>query len=190
MNMMEQTMIVLGISLEVFGAMECQGSLVAKIEKRQLAVFCGILAAGQTLSLGGGDLLALLMSSQGTQAKEIFLGQAVAAAIFLFLGVRLLLKAWKNEEVMERREEKFEVKKFLARYFKSILFTFLTGIALGFLSGSISFLIALSLISTILVTVVGMYTGYRMGYEYRMPAYVLGGILLITGGLDVILKFV
>ena len=186
--MIEETIVILGISLEIFGAMECQGSLVAKIEKKQLFIFCAILAVGQALVLGIGDFLSLFLSRHEVQAKEIFLGQVVAAAIFLFLGARLLLKAWRNEGVVERREENFEVKRFLRIYIRSILFTFLAGIALGFLGGSIPVLLVLTLFLTILVTVIGMYTGYRLGFEHKMKAYVLGGILLIAGSADVILR--
>lgn len=189
MSMIEETVVVLGISLEIFGAMECQGSLVAKIEKRQLFIFCAILAAGQVLALGIGNFLSLFLSRNETQAKEIFLGQAVAAAIFLFLGIRLLVKAWRNEGIVERREEKFEIKRFLEVYSKGILFTFLAGIALGFLGSSVLVLLVLTLLLTILVTVIGMYTGYRLGFEHKMKAYVLGGLLLIAGSVDVILRY-
>ncbi len=189
MSMIEETVVVLGISLEIFGAMECQGSLVAKIEKRQLFIFCAILAAGQVLALGIGNFLSLFLSRSETQAKEIFLGQAVAAAIFLFLGIRLLVKAWRNEGIIERREEKFEIKRFLEVYSKGILFTFLAGIALGFLGSSVPVLLVVTLLLTILVTVIGMYTGYRLGFEHKMKAYVLGGLLLIAGSVDVILRY-
>lgn len=189
MNMIEETVVVLGLSLEIFGAMECQGSLVAKIEKKQLFMFCAILAAGQGLALGIGNFLSLFLSRQQIQAKEIFLGQAVAAAIFLFLGIRLLLKAWRNERIVERREEKFHIKRFLEIYSKGILFTFLAGIALGFLGSSLRVLLVLTLFLTILVTVVGMYTGYRLGFEHKMKAYVLGGLLLIAGSVDVIFRY-
>lgn len=189
MSMIEETVVVLGISLEIFGAMECQGSLVAKIEKRQLFIFCAILAAGQVLALGIGNFLSLFLSRNETQAKEIFLGQAVAAAIFLFLGIRLLVKAWRNEGIVERREEKFEIKRFLEVYSKGILFTFLAGIALGFLGSSVPVLLVVTLLLTILVTVIGMYTGYRLGFEHKMKAYVLGGLLLIAGSVDVILRY-
>lgn len=188
MNMLEEVIVVLGISLEIFGAMECQGSLVAKIEKKQLMIFCSILAVGQTLTLGIGDVLSQFLSGHGTQVKDIFVGQVIAAAIFLFLGGRLLLKAWKNEGLIERREEKFDVKKFLGSYFRSILFTFLAGFAMGFLGRSIFIILALTIVLTILVTIVGMYTGYRLGFEYKMRAYVLGGILLIAGGVGVIIN--
>lgn len=189
MSMIEETVVVLGISLEIFGAMECQGSLVAKIEKKQLFIFCAILAAGQVLALGIGDFLSLYLSRHEMQAKEIFLGQTVAAAIFLFLGIRLLLKAWRNEGIVERREEKFEIKRFLKIYSKGILFTFLAGIALGFLGSSVLVLLVLTLLLTILVTVIGMYTGYRLGFEHKMKAYALGGLLLIAGSVDVILRY-
>lgn len=189
MNMLVETLVVLGISLEIFGAMECQGSLVAKIEKKQLLVFCAMLAAGQAFALGIGDVLAVFLSRHGAQARESFLGQAVAAAIFLALGLRLLIKAWKNERIVEHRQEKFQVKKFLTVYSKGVSFTFLAGVALGFLGGSISVLLLLTLFSTVLVTVVGMYTGYRLGFEHKMKAYVLGGLLLIGGSLDVIVGF-
>lgn len=189
MNMIEETVVVLGLSLEIFGAMECQGSLVAKIEKKQLFMFCAILAAGQGLALGIGNFLSLFLSRQQIQAKEIFLGQAVAAAIFLFLGIRLLFKAWRNERIVERREEKFHIKRFLEIYSKGILFTFLAGIALGFLGSSLRVLLVLTLFLTILVTVVGMYTGYRLGFEHKMKAYVLGGLLLIAGSVDVIFRY-
>ncbi len=187
MDILVETVVVLGISLEIFGAMECQGSLVAKIEKRQLLIFCAVLAAGQTMALGIGDVLSGLLSRQG--AQESFQGRAAAAAIFLLLGLRLLLKAWKNERIVERREEKFQVKRFLVIYSRGILYTFFAGVALGFLGSSVSVLLLLTLFLTILVTVVGMYTGYRLGFEHKIKAYVLGGILLIAGSVDVVAGF-
>ena len=43
MNWMENLLIVAGVSLDIFAAMECQGSLVAKINKKNLTVICGIV---------------------------------------------------------------------------------------------------------------------------------------------------
>ena len=189
MKMIEQIIVVLGISLEVFGAMECQGSLVAKIEKKQLLIFCSILAAGQTVALGVGHFLSQFLSRYRAQATDNFLGQVIAAAILLFLGVRLFHKAWRNEGLLERRKEKFEVKKFLGIYLSDILFTFLAGFALGFLDGNILPLLAASFVLTIVVTIVGMYTGYRLGFEYKMRAYVFGGLLLVAGGAGVVLGY-
>lgn len=190
MNMLEQIIVVLGISLEIFGAMECQGSLVAKIDKKQLLIFCSVLTIGQTVALGIGNILSRFLSRYGTQEKDNFLGQVISAAILLFLGIRLLHKAWRNEGIVERREERFEVKRFLSIYVQSILFTFLAGFALGFLGSGIAVILVVSFILTVLVTVIGMYTGYHLGFEHKMKAYVSGGLLLIAGGVGVILGYI
>jgi hypothetical protein len=40
MNALENLLIIAGISLDIFAAMECQGSLIAKIDKKQLGKLC------------------------------------------------------------------------------------------------------------------------------------------------------
>ena len=47
MNALENLLIIAGISLYIFAAMECQGSLVAKIDKKQLGKLCVLIAAWQ-----------------------------------------------------------------------------------------------------------------------------------------------
>lgn len=189
MNVVEEMVILLGISLDIFGAMECQGSLVAKIDKKQLVIFSGILTAGQTVALTFGSIFAKLLCQKQIQVQDVFLGQVMAAAIFLCLGLRLLVKAWKNEGVVEHREETFDVGPFLRRYVHSVLFTMLTGFAMGFLGTPLAVQLLLAVIFTVLAAIIGMYTGYRLGYEHKMKAYAIGGVLLIAGCVDVIIKY-
>ena len=190
MDMIEELVILLGISLDIFGAMECQGALVAKIEKKQLAVYSGILSAGQVVFLGAGGYISQLLCQGRIQAQESFLGKAAAAAIFLCLGLRLFLKAWKNEQIVERREESVDVKRFLKRYIHGSMFTLLTGIALGFLGKRLSVSLLLVAALTITATIVGLYTGYRLGYEHKLKAYILGGALLFAGGAEVLTRYI
>lgn len=188
MNVLEVLVILTGISLDVFGAMECCGSLVARIEKKQLAVISSILAAGQMIFLGMGSALSWFVCQGRARTGELFLGQVAAAGIFLCLGLRLIVKAWKNEEIVEHRQEKIEVWKMFKLYIHGSLFTLLTGIALGFLGNDILILLLLTIALTVLAAVFGMYTGYRLGYEHKMKAYVLGGFLLIAGSVDVFVR--
>lgn len=188
MNVLEVLMILTGISLDVFGAMECYGSLVARIEKKQLAALSGILAAGQMVCLGVGSAFSRLVCRGGAQAGDLFLGQVAAAAIFLCLGLRLIVKAWKNEGVVEHRQEKLDMWKMFKLYLRGSLFPLLAGIAMGFLGNNLPVLLLLAIALTVLAAVVGMYTGYRLGYEHKLKAYVLGGLLLIAGSVDVIVR--
>lgn len=190
MNSIEELIIILGISLDIFAVMECQGSLVAKVEKKQLVIFCAILVTGQALTLELGEFISLLLCKNMAQRHEIFLGQVIAAAIFLCLGVRLLLKAWRNERIVERREEKFDVLEFIKFYARTSIFTLLAGFAFGFLESSMSVILVMITVMTILVTVFGIYTGYRLGFEHKVKAYLAGGILLMLGGVDVIVRHI
>lgn len=187
MSIVEEFVIILGISLDIFAVMECQGSLVAKVEKKQLISFCKILVVGQVVALGIGNFISLLFCQNVTEGDEIFLGQVVAAVIFLCQGMRLFLKAWRNERIVEHREEKFDVGEFIRLYARTSLFTLLTGLAFGFLGSNMLIVLLLITVMTVLVTVFGMYTGYRLGFEHKIKAYLAGGVLLVAGGMDVIL---
>lgn len=178
--------IILGLSLDIFAVMECQGSLVAKVEKKKLASFCGILAAGQAVALGAGSFISLLLCQNIRGRGEVFLGQVAAAAIFLCQGVRLFWKAWRNERIVERRKEKFDIPEFAQFYVKTSLFTLLAGLGFGFLGSSVERILALVAVVTVLATVFGIYTGYRLGFEHKIKAYLAGGILLVAGGMDVV----
>ena len=113
MNWIENVLIIAGVSLDIFAAMECQGALVAKVDKKQLSVICALIAVWQLCALALGNYLSGLLYRNELAHDENFVGLVIAAVIFFGLGIRLIAKAIKNEWVNERREESLDVKKFL-----------------------------------------------------------------------------
>lgn len=190
MSIIEELIIITGISLDVFAVMECQGSLVAKIEKKHLALMSVILVAGQVLALGIGKFLSVLLHTYQVSDYEIFLEEVLAVAIFLCMGIRLLLKAWKNERVIEHREENFKIREFVRLCVRNCIFTLFIGIAFGFLGSAMLRVLLMTVIATVAVTILGMYTGYHLGYEHKVKAYLGGGILLMAAGVDVIVRYI
>ena len=112
MNWIENLLILVGISLDIFAGMECQGSLVAKIDKKHLTLVCGLIAIWQLAALYIGNVLAGLLYINDLARNERFIGTVIAAVIFFCLGVRLIVKAIKNERVNEHREENLGFKRF------------------------------------------------------------------------------
>ena len=49
MNWIENVLIIAGVSLDIFAAMECQGALVAKVDKKQLSVICALIWRSGTI---------------------------------------------------------------------------------------------------------------------------------------------
>ena len=190
MNLIELLAITAGISLDIFAAVECEGAQLAKINKRHLFQACAAAAFCQAIAIYLGHLGAQLLNRYDMQENLSLTAQTFSAAVFLFMGIRLLLKAWKNEAVQEHLSVGLGWGKFWHMAGITALYTGLAGVALGFLQIGITRALVLMVCMTVAAVVVGMYTGYRFGYEQKTKAYAAGGVLLVMSGLDVIVRFV
>lgn len=189
MSWIENLLILSGLLLDVFAAVECQGSLVSKVDKRHLSLICLLIGAGQLLALYVGYFLASLVGKrEAVSGNDALLGNVIAILIFFGLGVRLAVKAVKNEQVHEHLERSLGYRRFVMMALGSGIYTILTGIAFGFLrTGLIMILVMVAAVSVVYI-VAGMYTGYHFGYEMKRRAYLIGAVLLWLAGADVIVR--
>ena len=186
MNWMENLLIVVGVSLDIFAAMECQGSLVAKINKKNLTVICGIVALAQLITLYLGHFLSSLFCRYRSVPDEKLLGQIISMVIFMILGIRLMVKAIRNEHVEEHLEHHLGIRRFVRMACISGIYTLLTGIAFGFLETNVLMILIMIVVCTVAFVIGGIYTGYRVGYEAKTKVYIVGALLLWVAGLDVL----
>ena len=185
MNWMENLLIA-GVSLDIFAAMECQGSLVAKINKKNLTVICGIVALAQLITLYLGHFLSSLFCHYRSVPDEKLLGQIISMVIFVILGIRLMVKAIRNEHVEEHLEHHLGIRRFVRMACISGIYTLLTGIAFGFLETNVLMILIMIVVCTVAFVIGGIYTGYRVGYEAKTKVYIVGALLLWVAGLDVL----
>lgn len=186
MNWMENLLIIAGVSLDIFAAMECQGSLVAKINKKNLTVICGIVALAQLITLYLGHFLSSLFCRYRSVPDEKLLGQIISMVIFMVLGIRLMVKAIRNEHVEEHLEHNLGIRRFVRMACISGIYTLLTGIAFGFLETNVLMILIMIAVCTVAFVIGGIYTGYRVGYEAKTKVYIVGALLLWVAGLDVL----
>lgn len=186
MNWMENLLIIAGVSLDIFAAMECQGSLVAKINKKILTVICGIVALAQLITLYLGHFLSSLFCRYRSVPDEKLLGQIISMVIFMILGIRLMVKAIRNEHVEEHLEHHLGIRRFVRMACISGIYTLLTGIAFGFLETNVLMILIMIVVCTVAFVIGGIYTGYRVGYEAKTKVYIVGALLLWVAGLDVL----
>lgn len=189
MNWIEAVLIILGISLDIFGAVACQGALVEKIEKKHLVLVCTVVTVLQVGAIFIGNQASTFLLSIDGKEDSLFIGRIIASVIFLGLGVRLCFKAWKNEAILERRENVLTIKRFAKITMITSAYTVLTGIAFGFLTTNVWFIILLLICFTIAVVVSGLYTGYHFGFRPKTKAFLIGGIMLIIGGISVMIHY-
>lgn len=189
MNWIETILVILGVSLEIFVTMACKGAQLSKIEKKPLVILCVLFAVWQTAALylgsAAGMFLRLREPSPQDGNTEI-----IAVVIFGVLGISMIYKAWKNEPIMERRNDRYAWKSLIARLALVSLWTLTLGAALGFLGTGTVILLTAILVATIVVVITGLYVGYHFGYEQKTKAYAIGGVLLLLGAVDTIIRFV
>ena len=188
MNWIENLLIVAGISLDIFGAMECQGSLVNKVNKKLLSGICVLMAVCQLIALFLGHFLSDLFCKSHPMSDERFLGEILAMVIFFGLGIRLIVKAIRNERVEEHLETNLGIHRFVRLATVSSLYTVLAGIAFGFVGTNLVAILIMIVVVTIAFVIGGMYTGYHMGFTSKTTVYTVGAILLWIAGIDVLLQ--
>ena len=191
MSWIEIVLITIGMSLDTFAAVECQGALVAKLEKKRLSMAVTVIALWQTIALLIGSFLVTLLNQYDTQLSgEAFIGRILAILILFGMGLRMFVKAWRNERIVEKREDGLDIKKTFFSIAKGTIFTILTGIAFAFLEADIKAVLIMIICVTIALVIIGLYTGYRLGFEQKSKAYIGGGALLIAAGIDVIVRYI
>ena len=187
MNWIENLLIIAGVSLDIFAAMECQGSMIAKVNKKNLTAICGIIAVAQLITMYVGHLLSSLFCRRRAVADEQLLGQIIALVIFMGLGIRLMVKAVRNEHIEEHLEKDINMKRLVHTACVSGIYTLLAGIAFGFLETNILMILIMITVCTIAFVIGGIYTGYRMGFTAKTKVYVVGAILLWVAGIDILI---
>ena len=101
----------------------------------------------------------------------------------MILGIRLMVKAIRNEHVEEHLEHHLGIRRFVRMACISGIYTLLTGIAFGFLETNVLMI----LIMIVVCTVAFVIAGYRVGYEAKTKVYIVGALLLWVAGLDVLI---
>lgn len=186
MDWWEILLITVGISLDIFAAVECQGALAARVQKRELIVVGITIAAWQMGALFLGSYFAHLLYTHRTEDRLLVM--VLVVVILICLGIRMICKAVKNEGMIEHREDGINFKRFVRLAAVTSAYTVLAGAVLGFMGSSMLQILLMIAVVTFAVVILGMYTGYHFGFEQKTKAYVIGGLLLIIAGMDVIIK--
>ena len=190
MGWIEKLLIVAGASLDIFAAMECQGSLISKVSKKQLSIICVLIAVFQLLSMYIGYFLSTLVIKKNPVSDEALLGEILSIAILFCLGIRLSIKAVKNERIEERLQAEISIKRTMRIAALTSGYTILAGIAFGFLNTGLFAILVMVTVLTVVCIIAGVYTGYHFGFEHKTKVYVLGALLFWIAGIDIIIRCV
>lgn len=188
MHILVMELTAIGFSMDIYAAVTCQGAMLASIKKRKVLAVGGIFCIGQMLSFLVGYLSAraLLKSSQLTHVNEFVLW--IAGILFVAAGGRMLWRGIRDVDITEHLIAGVSIKEEIETSLKYSLNGLLGGIACGFCGMTFWQMLVSIVILTILMVILGYYSGFRLGTAPRKKAYLAGGCLLVIAGAVVIMQ--
>jgi putative Mn2+ efflux pump MntP len=188
MSWLENLLIIAGILLDIFAAMEIQGAMIAKLKKRTILIACAVVASSELVFYFGGYAICRLLSFRGYLADPVKDGETIAAVIVALLGIRLILKAIRSEFIQEKRRDSLLVFDYIRIVIVSSFYTAAAGCACGLVGITIWQIIAIILVISVLMVFGGLYTGMHFGFEKKTIAYIVGALLLWGVGAEILIN--
>ena len=152
-------------------------------------ILCVLFAVWQTAALYIGSACGMFLRLRDVNPNGSVTG-IIAVVIFGVLGIMMIHKAWKNEAILEHRNDKYAWKGLIARLALISIGTLALGAALGFLGTARAILLIAISAATVIVVIAGLYVGYHFGYEQKTKAYAIGGVMLLAGAVDTVVRYV
>lgn len=190
MGMAEIIIVSIGLSLDVFVAVAYLGAGFSRIDRRNMILLSLLFGGMQLGALILGNLITLLPFFPGPHSRHMAdRWETLTVLIFAGLGLYMVLKGVRKEDVLEERKDEIEWKRVAVLSGVTSIDALFAGVGLGFLDTEM-IAQALTLFPvTVLETLLGVYMGYMLGLEHNRKAYWTGGALLLIASLDVAIHY-
>lgn len=182
MNTLISIIIIVGISLDILGTMEVEGAMLGELKKKDVAQASLMVMALQLAFFFGGYFVCHMINKYGVFTYGDITAAIIAVAIFVLLGIRLLVKGIRYALVEESRQE-FSLAKYMHIIVTLCFYTLAGGCACGFMGISPLLLLFAMIIGSVAVTVAGLMIGYHYGFGSKSTGYFVGTALLWIVGI-------
>ncbi len=184
MNTLICILIIIGISLDVLGTMEIEGAMLGEIKKKDMALASLMVIGLQISFFFGGYFACSMVVKYDIFTHGEITATIIAVAIFMILGIRLLVKGIRKAFVEERRQE-FSLSKYMKGLVTLCFYTLCAGCACGFIEAPVIILLVTIIICSAAVTIGGLSIGYHFGFGSKSTGYFVGTAILWFVGIYV-----
>ena len=188
MGFIEVLLVCIGISFDVLAVSVCQGAVLMKIEKSKLIRMILIFCLTQAAAIALGNVCVYLPMFRERADDSASLYNFCSLVIMLGLGLYLIHKGHKNSDMLERRAEINFRTVWISALITSVDSLF-AGLLFSFLDASMLFSSVCVILTTALAVVAGIHLGYRLGYEPKKKAYIIGGAVLFVVAIEVLIRY-
>lgn len=181
MNVIELILASMGVSLDVFAVTVWKGANYANLDKNKTLKISLLFSGMQCLFLLLGNIFTAIPLFRHRHLS--LLNSLAGIIIFFALGFLMLYKAFPKSILQEHRES-YSYKQLLILAVIASVDSLILGFGYGLLYTRILPALLVMFIVTTLCAVLGLQSGYRLGFKHRNGAYILGFVILIIIGIE------
>ena len=190
MSVVEILLVSVGLSIDAFVAVAYIGAGFSKIQIKNMVGLCFLFGGMQLGTLLIGNLITLLPMFSWAHAQDMADSwEGLTVLIFAGLGIYMICKGIKRENVLERRQDTIDWKTTTILSALTSIDAFFAGVGLGFLDTEMICQALILFPVTVLEVIFGIIVGYRLGLKHNRHAYWIGGALLLISSADVMLHY-
>lgn len=186
MSLLEVILIAVGLSMDAFAVSMCRGLEMRKFNLKHALIIALAFGFAQAIMPLLGYYLAVGFSEYVTSFDHF-----IAFILLGIIGGKMIYDSLtEKEEESEEKQEKLNVKQLFLMAIATSIDALAIGISFAFLEDSLNIFISVSLIGgiTFILSVIGVFLGFKVGSKFKNKATFVGGLVLILIGLKILLE--
>lgn len=187
MGLLEILLVCIGISFDVLAVSVCYGAVLMEIDKVKMLRMTAIFCTTQVIAATIGHLFVFMPMFRDRAESTSTLYSFCSIVMMLALGFFLLYKGRKNSDMLERRSE-LDFRRIRMTAMFTAVDSLFAGLLFSFMDANIFMSLICLLVVTALAVIAGLYVGYRLGYEPKKIAYIIGASVLLVAAIDVFIR--
>jgi len=183
MDIFTLLLIAAGLAMDAFAVALCKGLTMKKLVIKHavvIAVFFGVFQAIM-------PVIGWFLGKQ-FEAYITAFDHWIAFVLLLFLGVKMIFEALKDEDADVLSAYKLDVKELIVLSLATSIDALAVGITFAFLKTDIVFAVSIIGIITFMISFLGVFLGNKFGIRYKKKAEIAGGIALVFIGLKILFE--
>lgn len=181
----EFLLIGIGLSMDAFAVSICKGLAMRKVNKKQALVIGLFFGGFQALMPFIGWALGIQFQSYITNIDHW-----IAFVLLVFIGGKMIVEAVKpeEEEAVEVMDPPLDIKEMFLLAIATSIDALAVGVTFAFLDYPIVEAISIIGVTTLVISVGGVYVGNFFGSRYKNKAELAGGLILVLLGVKILLE--
>lgn len=181
MNILELSMIGIGLGMDAFAVSICKGLSIKKMNWKKaiiIALYFGFFQG----------FMPLIGFFLGTGFKEQIknIDHWIAFGLLLIIGAQMIINSFKDES--ENNNNKVDFKTMIVLAIATSIDALAIGVTFAFLQVNILLGIIIIGVITFLLSMIGVKLGNIFGDKYEKKSQIVGGAILILMGLKILLE--